>query len=329
MASQTFSVDWDESAVSSHLERSWSHSSWSAHAERWGRSGGRSLVRCSWPSSPAAGSVLRTAPCWGSPASSWWGFLRGEREPDSFTWMQRSSVNQSQWTTTEALDFLTSLWTSMFHSGVILSPVFIPLLLIPGISQTTSGLCPHFPGDLKTAARPLRCYNTDFFWQDDSWLDSCVLSLSGLSFVFWSSNVQSHVRSDPDCSFSADHIFYHLTFWVDNDDPLNSLLALDPLQSFLYFSLENNNTDELASCHWTLAAAVTDGPEIATDIREKCENSNKTIRLAAVKLEEANVRYTELTDNARLAYVSWTVSIFFLILCTLLTFTVRTELWSC
>lgn len=56
---------------------------------------------------------------------------------------------------------------------------------------------------------------------------------------------------------------------------------------------------------------MTDGTEIPTDIREKYANNNKTIRLAAVKLEEANVRYTVLTDNARLAYVSWTVSIFF------------------
>lgn len=55
---------------------------------------------------------------------------------------------------------------------------------------------------------------------------------------------------------------------------------------------------------------MTDGTEITTNNREKYEN-NKTIRLAAVKLEEANVRYTVLTDNARLAYVSWTVSIFF------------------
>lgn len=55
---------------------------------------------------------------------------------------------------------------------------------------------------------------------------------------------------------------------------------------------------------------MTDGTEIPTNNREKYEN-NKTIRLAAVKLEEANVRYTVLTDNARLAYVSWTVSIFF------------------
>lgn len=56
---------------------------------------------------------------------------------------------------------------------------------------------------------------------------------------------------------------------------------------------------------------MTDGTEILTNNREKYENNNKTIRLAAVKLEEANVRYTVLTDNARLAYVSWTVSIFF------------------
>lgn len=56
---------------------------------------------------------------------------------------------------------------------------------------------------------------------------------------------------------------------------------------------------------------MTDGTEIPTNNREKYENNNKTIRLAAVKLEEANVRYTVLTDNARLAYVSWTVSIFF------------------
>lgn len=55
---------------------------------------------------------------------------------------------------------------------------------------------------------------------------------------------------------------------------------------------------------------MTDGTEIPTNNREKYEN-NKTIRLAAVKLEEADVRYTVLTDNARLAYVSWTVSIFF------------------
>lgn len=55
---------------------------------------------------------------------------------------------------------------------------------------------------------------------------------------------------------------------------------------------------------------MTDGTEIPTDIREKYANNNKTIRLAAVKLEEANVRYTVLTDNARLAYVSWPFSIF-------------------
>ena len=101
----------------SHLERSWSRSFWSAHAERWGRSGGRSLVRCSWPSSPAAGSVLRTAPCWGSPASSWWGFLTGEREPALFTWMQRSSMNQSQWTTTEGLFFCFFLSCNI-HSSI-------------------------------------------------------------------------------------------------------------------------------------------------------------------------------------------------------------------
>lgn len=71
---------------------------------------------------------------------------------------------------------------------------------------------------------------------------------------------------------------------------------------------------------------MTDGTEIPTDIREKYANNNKTIRLAAVKLEEADVRYTVLTDNARLAYVSWTVSIFLKILCTLLTFTVTAEL---
>lgn len=70
---------------------------------------------------------------------------------------------------------------------------------------------------------------------------------------------------------------------------------------------------------------MTDGTEIPTNNREKYEN-NKTIRLAAVKLEEADVRYTVLTDNARLAYVSWTVSIFLKILCTLLTFTVTAEL---
>lgn len=72
---------------SSHLERSWSRSSWSGHGGRWGRSGGRCLVRCSWPSSPAGGSVLRTEPCWSCPESSWWGFLKDRKA--SFTYTQR------------------------------------------------------------------------------------------------------------------------------------------------------------------------------------------------------------------------------------------------
>lgn len=77
--------------IASHLERSWSRSSWSARAERWGRSGGRCLVRCSWPSSPAGGSVRRTAPCWRYPESSWWGFLREEREMGNY-WRFHFSV---------------------------------------------------------------------------------------------------------------------------------------------------------------------------------------------------------------------------------------------
>lgn len=69
------------SHVLTHLERSWSRSSWSARAGRWGRSGGRCFGWCSWPSSPAGGWVRRTAPCWSCPESSWWGFLkkRGKR----------------------------------------------------------------------------------------------------------------------------------------------------------------------------------------------------------------------------------------------------------
>lgn len=90
-------------------------------------------------------------------------------------------------------------WMLMFHSGVILSPVFIPLLLITGISQHTSSLS-LFPRWFKNC-----CSSWDATRQTSSDRTTADWTLVFCLSVDWASCIDPLMldTSDPDCSFSC------------------------------------------------------------------------------------------------------------------------------